>query len=199
LKEVKELTREELIEWVLKLEEEKGKLEKLVMVDALAEVYNRRCFDLRMEEEWRRASRGQWPLAVLMVDIDNFKLYNDCYGHLTGDDCLWQVAQTLKCTLSRPGDFLARFGGEEFMVILPNTNLSEAVFVANALRKGVQNLQIEHKKSTVAPIVTVSIGAAAGIPDPGKSNLDKLVAETDKNLYRAKNSGRNRVVHKKRQ
>ncbi len=166
-------------------------LEELTYQDGLTGVFNRRYFDLKLAEEWAYAQRYRLHLAVLMCDIDFFKLYNDTYGHLSGDECLKSVARALKGQLHRPADVLARYGGEEFGVILPATGPSGAKIVAEKLRQAVLSLNIPHEKSPLG-VVSISIGAAAVIPAAG-SSPDTLVHAADTALYTAKASGRNRV------
>lgn len=166
-------------------------LEELSYRDGLTGIANRRYFDLKLAEEMVYASRYRLHLAVLMCDIDFFKLYNDTYGHTSGDECLKSVAGALKGQLHRPADVLARYGGEEFGIILPATGPSGAKIVAEKLRQAVYDLKIPHEKSPLG-VVTISAGAAAIIPD-GSCSADALVSAADAALYRAKASGRNRV------
>jgi diguanylate cyclase (GGDEF)-like protein len=126
-----------------------------------------------------------------VCDIDQFKAYNDNYGHQQGDMCLQQVAACLKQNLSRNIDWIARYGGEEFVVVLPDTDLKGAVHVAERLIKAVKNLGIVHEYSSVNKVVTLSIGAASSV---NADNARKLFELADQNLYRAKQQGRNRVV-----
>ena len=149
---------------------------------------NRRTFDDRFAEEQRRSSREGTPLALLMIDIDCFKNYNDTYGHQRGDDCLRRVAGTIEKTLSRAGDLAARYGGEEIVVVLPNT--PNVGTVAKRIRKAIDELNIPHVGSTVSDHVTLSIGGAvAGTV----AQADSLVKTADATLYLAKRKGRNQV------
>ena len=167
-------------------------LEKLVNVDGLTQVANRRCFDNRLENEWNRLCREAQPLSLLLFDIDYFKLYNDCYGHQAGDDCLKLVAQAAKAVLYRPADLVARYGGEEFAVILPNTDHYGALVVAEQIRLEITKLEILHQNSHIHDVVTISIGVASVLPDSDLSpNL--LVKWADLALYQAKQKGRDRV------
>ena len=167
------------------------KMSQMAHIDSLTGVANRRHFDIFLYEEWRRAQRGRWPIAMLMVDVDFFKLYNDIYGHQYGDQCLRSIAEAISKCIHRPSDLVARYGGEEFAVILPNTPLNGAVIVAEEIRQKVASLLIEHNKSTVAHFVTVSLGVA--VMQPGQDNhLNELVHAADEALYLAKDSGRNR-------
>jgi diguanylate cyclase (GGDEF)-like protein len=168
-----------------------AELEALASRDGLTGLANRRSFDVTLAEEIRGACRDSVQLSLLMIDIDCFKLYNDSYGHQSGDECLRKVAQAIAGTLWREKDFCARYGGEEFAVVLPNTPLSGTMLIAEQLRKSVEALHIPHPASTVSPTVTLSIGGVVGVGP----NLapDRLIAGADAALYRAKNSGRNRA------
>jgi len=170
-------------------------LEKLVNVDGLTQVANRRCFDERLMLEWERLSREQQPLSLLLFDIDYFKLYNDYYGHQMGDDCLTNIAQTVRKTLCRPADLVARYGGEEFAVILPNTDIHGASTVAEQIRLAIINLAIAHQKSGITElgIVTISLGVARLFPNPMQEPA-LLIKQADIALYRAKQQGRNRSI-----
>ena len=167
-------------------------LRKLVFLDGLSGVYNRRYFDQQLSIEWARSSRNSSPLSILMIDVDFFKLYNDRYGHQAGDDCLRQVAQTLKTCLKRPADLVARYGGEEFACILPDTAFDDALGVAKCLEEQVRGLQIKHENSSIAAVTTVSVGLATRTVD-SIGNADALVGLADAQLYRAKQAGRGRV------
>jgi len=176
-----------------KLNEANRALEALSSLDGLTNIANRRKFDEKMHSEWHRASRNGSHLSLLMIDIDFFKNYNDTYGHQGGDYCLKQVAEVIKKAEKRGTDLAARYGGEEFALILPETELKWAQEIAENLLKEVQNRQIKHQSSTVADIVTVSIGVATVVPK-AKTNYSILVEKADKALYRAKHNGRNQVV-----
>ncbi len=162
------------------------------MLDGLTKIPNKNRFNDILEAEWSRGRRYQESLSVLMLDLDFFKIYNDTYGHLEGDECLKVVAYTLKNLLKRGTDHVARWGGEEFACILPNTNQEGALKVAEELRQGVENLKIPHEASQVSPYVTISIGSATMIPDL-KSEAKDIVEKADKALYKAKQGGRNRI------
>ncbi len=161
--------------------------------DGLTSLYNRRSFDQRINEEWRRAIRKQRTLSLLFIDIDHFKNYNDFHGHRRGDTCLQKVADFLRQSALREGDFVARYGGEEFVVLISDTDAAEAVENADRLIRGVRNLAIPHPDSPVAKFVTVSIGCASLIPTEDKKPTD-LVEAADEALYKAKSQGRNRAV-----
>ena len=165
-------------------------LRALSTQDALTEIPNRRAFDQWFEEEWRRAQREHHNIALLMADIDHFKLYNDAYGHQRGDDCLRQIAAALAGTVARPADFVARYGGEEFAIVLPQTTDHGSHGVAEALRRAVEALGLPNARGT-GP-VTISVGAAIITPTAA-DGPEALVAAADRALYRAKQNGRNRV------
>lgn len=169
-------------------------LEKLATRDGLTGLANRRCFDDTLNAEWQRALRQRQPLSLLMVDVDNFKAYNDAHGHLGGDECLKRIATAVASEM-RANDLVARYGGEEFAVILPNQSLKGAAIVAERIRRRVELLRVPlYASEGVAPIqhVTVSIGAATAIAGPD-NDASQLVGIADAALYRAKHLGRNRI------
>jgi diguanylate cyclase (GGDEF)-like protein/PAS domain S-box-containing protein len=166
------------------------KLEELATRDGLTGLANRRCFDDTLHAEWARAMRQKQPLSLLMVDVDNFKDYNDANGHLGGDECLKRIASAVASEM-RANDLVARYGGEEFAVILPNQSLKGAAIVAERIRSRVERLQVPNVGAT-AGHVTVSIGAATAIASPD-THASQLVAVADAGLYRAKHMGRNRI------
>jgi diguanylate cyclase (GGDEF)-like protein len=167
-------------------------LRKLAYMDGLTGLANRRHFDTTLQAEWRRCRRSGKPLALVMLDIDHFKLYNDRYGHQQGDEALKAVATALRTGLARPHDLVARYGGEEFVCLLPECDLAGARHKAQALCRAVQALGLEHKGSLVASVVTISAGVASQVPD-GDSTPEALLAQADAHLYRAKQRGRNRA------
>jgi len=175
------------------LEEVNHQLEVLSVTDALTRLANRRRFDAVWLGEWQRALRQATPLAVIMLDVDHFKAYNDHYGHQQGDECLRRVGEVLLTTVRRAGELVARYGGEEFVVVLPGTSVIHAMAVAESIRANIQAAGIAHAHSGVAAVVTVSLGVAVGIPAQGDAR-DALVHAADAALYRAKDQGRNRVV-----
>jgi len=175
------------------LEEVNHQLEVLSVTDALTRLANRRRFDAVWLDEWQRALRQATPLAVIMLDVDHFKAYNDHYGHQQGDECLRRVGEVLLTTVRRAGELVARYGGEEFVVVLPGTSVIHAMAVAESIRANIQAAGIAHAHSGVAAVVTVSLGVAVGIPTQGDAP-DALVHAADAALYRAKDQGRNRVV-----
>ena len=175
------------------LREANAQLKALSRSDPLTGLPNRRYFDEVKDVEFSRAQRSGQPLSVLMCDIDYFKRYNDTYGHAQGDECLRLVAAAMKASIARAGDLVARLGGEEFAVLLPATDKAAAYLLAERLRQAVCDLAIPHDESSVAPIVTLSIGLAtfeAGI----SSTFHELLELADRSLYQAKGDGRNRVV-----
>jgi diguanylate cyclase (GGDEF)-like protein len=184
---------QELLEMTQKLEGAVLSLKALSVVDSLTGLYNRRHFDATLEREWRRHQREGAPLALLMIDLDHFKGYNDHFGHQKGDDCLRQVAHALKAMLHRPGDMLARFGGEEFVALLPNTPPAGAQALAERMRQGVEELALEHAPESALAMVTISLGAASLAPARGQQSA-ALVKAADEALYQAKALGRNRSV-----
>lgn len=169
-------------------------LRRANFVDALTGIANRRKFDETLAKEFHRAQRTQTPIALIIADIDHFKDYNDFYGHPQGDQCLTRVAQALQDTLRRAGDLVTRYGGEEFGIILPNTNQSTAAAIAENLRIRVSTLTIPHENSPVAPIVSVSLGVAAIVPEIG-ADFHSLVSAADVALYEAKHNGRNQAIY----
>jgi diguanylate cyclase (GGDEF)-like protein len=167
-------------------------LKRLATLDGLTQVANRRQFDTYIEQEWRRLQRERNFLSLIMCDVDDFKAYNDHYGHLAGDECLRAVAQALRQNSRRAGDLVARYGGEEFVIILPNTPPQGAVHVAEVIRQAIERLQIPHEKSRAHRCVTISCGVASMIPER-QDNLEMLIKATDIALYEAKSAGRNQV------
>jgi len=167
-------------------------LRRQALVDGLTGVANRRHFDVHSVAETRRAARHTTPLAVLLIDADHFKMYNDRYGHIEGDHCLRAVAGCLTSFVRRPGDMVARFGGEEFAMLLPTTDLAGAEAVAEQLRTAVAALGIVHQDGPTGR-VTVSIGVSATVPAPGADTPDLLLRAADRALYEAKAAGRNTV------
>lgn len=167
-------------------------LESLALEDALTGLANRRQFDLFTQAEMGRAKRNHTTLALLMIDVDHFKRFNDRYGHLVGDECLRKLSKIIQENIRRPGDLAARFGGEEFSAVLPATDYVGAFIVAEKIRKAVLQAQIEHKDADQG-IVTISIGVSACSPGP-EGTPDALIGAADKALYIAKTSGRNMSV-----
>ncbi|MFM7382990.1 MAG: diguanylate cyclase, partial [Microcystaceae cyanobacterium] len=173
-----------------KLQFANQELEKLVNLDALTQVANRRWFDRTLEQEWYRLLREQKPLSLLMLDIDYFKAYNDFYGHPQGDSCLHQVAQVLTQAAGRSADGVARYGGEEFAILLPSTDLIGAIAIAEKIQRTLAHLRLAHRASPLQPTLTVSMGITCLIPTPPHPPKT-LVQQADQALYQAKRQGRN--------
>lgn len=165
-------------------------LQRLSSLDGLTGLANRRQFDETLENEWQRAMRTDMPLSLIFADIDFFKRYNDHYGHQAGDDCLKKVAGALQGTVHRPADLVSRYGGEEFVMILPDTTDEGALAVAEKMLKTVRRLDIPHENSEATTQITLSIGVATACPKEG-TNPDELIESADQMLYRAKERGRN--------
>ncbi len=177
----------------LALQKANEELQRLAALDELTQIANRRRFDARLKQEWRRAQRDRKALAVILCDIDFFKAYNDTYGHIQGDEALNAVAQAISGILKRPMDLVARYGGEEFAIILPNTRIQGAMRVAKEVKAAIKALYIEHSASSVSEYVTLSFGVAAIIPN-GDASAKALIESADKALYKAKAQGRNKIV-----
>ncbi|PSN16831.1 hypothetical protein C7293_01020 [filamentous cyanobacterium CCT1] len=175
------------------LDEAIGELQKLINIDGLTQIANRRCFDERLRWEWQRAAIGSLPLSLILLDVDYFKRYNDIYGHQAGDDCLVKVAQTAAQTVKCPDDLVARYGGEEFVILLPYTDSSGAIAVAQRLQKAIQALEICHEGSDVSKTVTLSMGIAYLLPEP-ESSLTAFIHLADQALYEAKRLGRDQYA-----
>lgn len=168
------------------------RLTKMAFLDGLTQVANRRRFEQHLEGEWRRMTREQVPISLIMGDIDYFKAFNDRYGHQAGDNCLRLIARTLTRATKRPADLVARYGGEEFAVVLPNTDLQGAEKVAENIRLLVHSRRIPHEGSELAGFLTMSLGVASCIPQTNHSPSD-LVKQADDALYEAKRRGRDQV------
>lgn len=186
------LMRASLLALTRKLDAANQELKRISSLDGLTGVANRRYFDETISVEWRRARRHSNSLAVLMFDIDHFRLYNDAYGHQAGDECLRRIATAIRQNTARPSDLVARYGGEEFAVVLPETTIGGAVMVAEKIRLAIQELNIPHLSATSGGRVTISIGIASAAP--GFDNPpDDLIHAADQALCRAKSEGRDRV------
>ncbi|KAB2312596.1 sensor domain-containing diguanylate cyclase [Betaproteobacteria bacterium SCN2] len=182
--------RKKTEEKLLSLQKE---LEALSFKDELTGIPNRRMFDSILEVEWTNATRSRLPLSLILFDIDHFKQYNDHYGHIQGDNCLRRMAQLLNRAATRPRDFLARIGGEEFVLVLPETDAEAAAKVARRCQDLLAEEGIPHEQSPVSPILTISLGI--GTITPGRSDRPiDFIEEVDKRLYQAKEKGRNRIV-----
>ncbi len=181
----------QLEEVQLELERSNQKLKLLSASDGLTGLANRRCFDETFLKEWKRCSREQETLSLVIVDIDNFKAYNDFYGHIAGDVALKQVAQALDGALKRPVDIACRYGGEEFTVILPGTDRVGAELVARRMQKAVEDARIKHEGAGTSGFVTISMGVVSTVPND-KLQPTQLLQAADQELYRAKADGRDR-------
>lgn len=169
------------------------KLEHASYTDSLTTLFNRRYFNILYEREFKRALRSGKPFVFMMLDIDFFKQYNDTYGHLQGDHALQTVAKVLKTTLQRPGDHPFRLGGEEFGIIITDTECKSARAMGEKIRSTIEDLKIEHKGSQISPTLTVSIGGICIVPTAYMGD-EELIHAADTNLYLAKERGRNQVV-----
>jgi len=175
------------------LMETNRELERLTNVDGLTGLSNRRYFNEYMDAEWKRAARSNKPLSILMIDVDHFKLYNDTYGHIAGDDVLRKVALALKQGCRRSTDLAARYGGEEFAVVLPETPFAEIQRLGEKICQAVEALGLPHSASSAGKCVTISVGGSTTVPQHGEA-FSQLVDTADKALYEAKRAGRNRVA-----
>ncbi|GAB1540179.1 AAA family ATPase [Scytonema sp. NUACC21] len=177
------------------LEKANQELQRLVSIDGLTQVANRRHFNESLSQEWKRLLSEKQPLSLILCDVDYFKPYNDFYGHQRGDECLRQVAKTMADAIKRPADLVARYGGEEFAVILPNTDIEGALKLAEEIRIEIQNLKMPHAQSDISHYVTLSLGVTCVVPVPELSPED-LIATADEALYAAKKQGRDCSVAK---
>ncbi len=168
-------------------------LEVLSFKDGLTGVSNRRMFDSIMEVEWTNAIRNKQPLSVILIDIDYFKQYNDFYGHIQGDDCLKRVAKVLGSAATRSRDFFGRFGGEEFVLVMPETDANAAKKIAERCRKLIFKEQIEHQQSGSSHVLTISLGVGTVTPTH-QDDAKNFISDVDKRLYQAKQKGRNCIV-----
>lgn len=175
-----------------RLKQANRQLAELATLDGLTGIANRRRFDEVLDREWRRLARQQEPLSLIVADIDSFKLYNDHYGHLAGDDCLRQVAKEIAFAAERSSDLAFRYGGEEFAVILPDTDREGAKVVGHRICQRVRSLRIPHETSQVSECVTISVGAASMVPSLALSPKT-LLDTADRALFEAKSAGRNQV------
>lgn len=183
--------RTSLVVLARKLDTANQELKRLSASDGLTGIANRRLFDEYLNREWRRARRSSSTLALMMCDVDHFKLFNDTYGHQAGDDCLRRVAGAIQKSMSRASDIVARYGGEEFVVVLPETQIGGALFVAEKVRHAIRELHLPHSGSSHGR-VTLSVGIASLIPGETEG-MESLIEAADRALYHAKHNGRDRV------
>lgn len=177
-----------------KLEATNEQLQRLAAIDPLTQLVNRRVFDLVLKRQWRLMLRNQAPFSLVFADIDYFKYFNDFYGHQAGDHCLFEVAQAIAAQMRRPTDLAARYGGEEMIVLLPDTDYGGAKLVAEKIQENVRKLNIPHEKSQTADFVTVSLGVATLETPDHLRKPTSLVEVADQALYEAKAKGRNCIV-----
>ena len=191
-KQIIEAKTEALKEKIELLEIAEKKLSQLARIDDLTGILNRRGFEEEFHREWSRAIIYRSFFSLIMIDIDDFKMYNDTYGHVEGDKCLIQVAKTFEKSLRRPFDEVARYGGEEFVVLLPETDENGALLVAENIRKSIEALKIKNQEAPVLGHVTVSLGVITTIPRIGQDK-EELLHRADQALYQAKDNGKNQV------
>ncbi|QUH25402.1 diguanylate cyclase domain-containing protein [Serpentinicella alkaliphila] len=187
-----EQLEKKLIE-IMELQDANEKLLSLSNHDGLTGVANRRSFDQHIRLCWRDSISNKYPISVIMIDIDCFKVFNDNYGHIKGDECLIAVANKIASSVKRSSDFVARYGGEEFVVILSNTDVYNAEKLAERIRNNIVELFIPHEYSTVIPYITISLGVATIIPEKN-DRIEMFLSQADMALYEAKLLGRNRVI-----
>ncbi len=168
-------------------------LQQMATQDGLTGISNRRAFDEKLDYEWKLSRREQTPLTVVLCDVDYFKLYNDTYGHLSGDRCLQAITGILDTTVRRPADMAARYGGEEFALILPHTNTEGALHLLNRIRNTLKARAIPHQTSPVSPFVSLSFGLAEMVPSD-QYDISDLLQAADMALYQAKAEGRDRAI-----
>ena len=176
----------------LELKKYRDKLESQTFIDGLTGISNRRFFDEKLDEEWKRCIRDKSPLSIIIADIDYFKPYNDHYGHVAGDECLQKVASALHNVINRPADYVTRYGGEEFAVILSGSDIDAATHVASRLQYAIKALEEPHATSLVGKNISMSFGVASLIPT-NDSIAEDLIRAADKCLYKAKENGRDRI------
>lgn len=177
----------------VELKQTRDRLMSLATSDGLTGLANRRAFDAALEGECKRLARTHAPIALVMLDIDHFKSFNDRYGHVAGDDCLRRVADVLAAVIRRPADLAARYGGEEFICILPDTQINGAVTIAERIQAGIATLSIPIADSKTAAIVSASFGVVSEICNLEMDHI-AILRSADSCLYKAKNAGRNRIV-----
>lgn len=185
---------EDKVRELMQTKEERDVLENISMEDGLTKVYNRRGVDKLMLTHWKNCARYQLPFSMMMFDLDRFKRFNDHYGHIKGDDVLVEVSKAAQSVLYRAEDFVGRFGGEEFIVVMPNTKLEGALAVGERILKAINDKKIRHEYNGDYGIVTVSGGIATTYPDHEMA-IETLINQADQVMYLAKNNGRNQIRH----
>jgi diguanylate cyclase (GGDEF)-like protein len=193
-----EARTEDLAELNWKLADVNKNLVHLATYDSLTGIANHRLFMNTLEIEWQRSERQSLPLSLIMADVDDFKAFNERYGHLAGDQCLKVLATSMAESLTRAGDLVARYGGEEFIVLLPATDVEDAALVAERLRRRIEEAETKPESSSACLYVTISLGVAGGIAKRGML-AETLIQASDQALYQAKNGGGNRIVIAPRQ
>ena len=178
----------------IKFKQMSDRFRDLATIDGLTGIANRRRYDLFLEHEWKNAIRTQSSISLILMDIDFFKPYNDNYGHAAGDECLKKVGKALASTITRATDLVARYGGEEFVCVLPMTGIDGAARLGEKLRQTISDLKIPHEHSKAADHVTMSMGVISMVPTKERKP-EEMAVLADKNLYFAKEQGRNRVVY----
>jgi len=191
-KPINVVTLRHRVQFHLTMKRQTDLLRAMAFKDGLTQIANRRHFDERLLDEWRRCSRSGATLSLLLIDVDFFKRYNDHYGHPAGDESLKQVASALQASLSRPFDLIARYGGEEFACLLPETDLAGATATAVKMEQAVRQLGIAHQASDISQVLTISVGVASLRPDQDNSSAS-LIQQADVQLYQAKKQGRGQV------
>ncbi len=181
-----------MAERTAELEQANSKLEQLARIDGLTGLPNRRHFDERLADTWSDHTRGGQALSLVLIDVDRFKQYNDHYGHVQGDETLKDIAKALRNAVSRPTDLVARYGGEEIVALLPNTDLEGAKAIAERMRASIESLDIAHAASEAGRL-TVSVGIASGVPGSDQGPA-VWIQRADEAMYRAKSEGRNHVA-----
>lgn len=192
-RKVRREKEQELMELNESLKEMNRQLKELSEIDPLTGLFNRRYFNMAFERSWKHCRRYQQPLSLIVADIDHFKAYNDTYGHPKGDLAIMEVARCIFDSVSRPDDIAVRLGGEEFLVMMPDTGAGGAEVIAGNIRHALRQSCIEHSASEVSPCLTLSMGAASIVPSD-ETDTESLMRNADNALYRAKESGRDRII-----
>jgi len=181
------------VEELIELRANNYRLENLSICDALTGISNRRHFDQYLEMSFKSNMRSGKSLSLIIADIDYFKRYNDNYGHIKGDECIIKVAKAMEASVKRPTDLVTRYGGEEFAIVLAETDMDGAIIVAEEIKKNINALALTNEYSSAAPYITVSLGVATILPSSNCS-IEEFINRADKSLYKAKSSGRNTIV-----